>query len=214
VTSGEFRERLLERTDRAGVAVDPAVLAALETYFSLLARWNLKVNLTALPLDPPRDETFDRLLVEPLEAADHIKPVPASESGVPAWFDLGSGGGSPAIPLKIVRPSWALTMVEARERKASFLREAVRTLGLEETHVANARIEDLDAYSGRVDLLTVRAVKIDAELSGAMTSLLTPSGLVASFGSAEAVLPGFSNATVQLNPASVLTLLRRVPRGT
>ena len=46
------------------------------------------------------------------------------------WFDIGSGGGSPAIPLKLARPTLPLPMVESKTRKAVFLREAVRALGL------------------------------------------------------------------------------------
>lgn len=214
MTGGEFRERLLARAERVGVAIPTGALDALESYFFLLKRWNPKVKLTALPLDAPRDETFDRLFVEPLAAADHIKPVATSESDVPVWFDLGSGGGSPAIPLKIVRPSWALTMVEARERKAAFLREAARALGLGDTDVANVRIEDLGDSARGVDLLTVRAVRVDEQLAGAMSALLGPGGLLASFGSAEGHVPSFFTVrTVQLNQATVLTL-SRVPRGT
>jgi 16S rRNA G527 N7-methylase RsmG len=48
------------------------MLQPLEAYFELLTHWNARINLTALPLDPPTDETFDRLLVEPLAAAKQI----------------------------------------------------------------------------------------------------------------------------------------------
>ena len=48
----------------------------------------------------------------------------------PVWFDLGSGNGSPAIPIKLAKPAARLTMVESKERKAAFLREAVRSAQL------------------------------------------------------------------------------------
>jgi len=188
---------------------------ALETYFILLARWNPKVNLTALPLDPPGDETFDRLFVEPIVAADRIQPVSGLRSPPPVWFDLGSGGGSPAIPLKILRPQWTLTMVEAKERKAAFLREVVRAVPLLDTDVARVRFEELTGFGGRVDLLTVRAVRLDADLATTADRLLSSSGTIALFGSAVAALSGFSVLqTVPLNPPSLLTLMSRVPRGT
>ena len=215
MTSAEFRDRLLARVSRAGGLVSGQALEALESYFILLARWNTKVNLTALPLDPPRDETFDRLFVEPIVAADHLLPGADVMPFAPVWFDLGSGGGSPAIPLKIVRPNWALTMVEARERKAAFLREAARTLRLSKTEVANVRFEDLLQSATHADLLTLRAVKVDAALSAVTTSLLRESGRVALFGVAQGSLPGFDLVqTVELGPSSVLTVLSRVPRGT
>jgi 16S rRNA (guanine527-N7)-methyltransferase len=216
MTSGEFRERLLARVSRAGATVPATSLDALEAYFVLLARWNPKVNLTALPLDPPRDETFDRLFVEPIVAAEHLLPISALQSSPPpVWFDFGSGGGSPAVPLKILRPHWRLTMVEARERKAAFLREVVRAVPLLDADVASARFEELTGSAAGVDLLTVRAVRIDADLAATADRLLSSAGTLALFGSAAAALPGFSlRETVPLNQPSVLTLMSRVPRGT
>ena len=156
MTSREFNDRLARRATKARVQFPADVVAPLETYFRLLARWNVKINLTALPLDPPTDETFDRLFIEPLIAAALVET-----SGV--WFDLGSGGGSPAFPLKLVRPRLALTLVESKTRKAAFLREAIRALQLPMSDVANVRFEDF-AGSGHTpaDLVTARAVRPSA----------------------------------------------------
>ena len=112
MTSLEFRDRIARRTRRAKAPIALNMLEPLEAYFRLLTQWNAKINLTALPLEQPTDETFDRLLVEPLGAAKQLR---ADASLI--WFDLGSGGGSPAIPLKIARPALRLTMIESKERK-------------------------------------------------------------------------------------------------
>src|SRR4029079_802320 len=96
VTSSAARDHLLARLERAGASIAPSAVDALEQYFALLARWNPRINLTALPLTPPSDDTFDRLFVEPVAAARHIDPA-ASGAGPIRWIDLGSGGGSPAI---------------------------------------------------------------------------------------------------------------------
>src|SRR5262249_5216046 len=72
LTSLEFRDRLARRARRAKAPVTLAMLDPLEAYFRLLTHWNAKINLTALPLDEPTDETFDRLLVEPLAASKQI----------------------------------------------------------------------------------------------------------------------------------------------
>ena len=72
MTTLEFRDRLARRTRRAKAFISVPLLDPLEAYFQLLTQWNAKINLTALPLDPPTDETFDRLLVEPLVAAKQI----------------------------------------------------------------------------------------------------------------------------------------------
>jgi 16S rRNA (guanine527-N7)-methyltransferase len=180
VTSSEFQERLSIRAETAGVSVTAEVRAQLEAYFQLLTRWNAKINLTALPLHRPTDETFDRLLIEPLAAAKYVA------DSARRWFDVGSGGGSPAIPLKIAQPKMELTMTESKGRKAAFLREAVRILGLPAVEVENERFEDV---AGRtrphtIDLVSVRAIRNAPSLLAAIHRVLTPNGRAFFFRSA------------------------------
>jgi 16S rRNA (guanine527-N7)-methyltransferase len=177
VTSREFKERLSRRARKARVQLPSEILAPYEAYFRLLAQWNVKINLTALPLQPPTDETFDRLFIEPLAAAAFVTDAPG------IWFDLGSGGGSPALPLKLVRPELALTLVESKTRKAAFLREVVRVLKLPATSVANVRFEELEPDgSTEADLVTVRAVRPDAALFDVAARLLKIGGRLLLFG--------------------------------
>lgn len=203
MTPRAFRERLTRRAKAAGLQVQPAVADALESYLRLLARWNAKVNLTALPLEEPTDETFDRLLIEPLAAAKGV-----DDSWTP-WIDIGSGGGSPAIPLKLARPTLALTMVESKARKAAFLREVVRELGLIQTSVETSRFEELasrpnaEAMTG---LLTIRAVRIEPKLAKSMSRIVRVGGRLLTFQpSPDAqALDGFStpNSTVLVTSPS------------
>jgi 16S rRNA (guanine527-N7)-methyltransferase len=145
----------------------------------LLTKWNATVNLTGFALDPPGDEALVRLLLEPLAAA------PVVEDGPIDWVDLGSGGGSPAIPLKIVRPAARLTMVESKSRKVSFLREAARTLLLADVLVLERRFEDLihQIPGGSADLVTTRAVRPDETLFAAAAHLLRSTGRLVLFSS-------------------------------
>ena len=177
MTSREFKERLSRRARKARVQLPSEMLAPYETYFRLLAQWNVKVNLTGLSLQPPTDETFDRLFIEPLAASTLVTDAPG------LWFDLGSGGGSPAFPLKLVRPSLGLTLVESKARKAAFLREVVRVLKLPATDVANVRFEELESDATRsADLVTVRAVRPDAVLFKVSARLLKEGGRLLLFG--------------------------------
>ena len=214
MTSHEFRDLLARRTRRAKAPIALNMLGPLEGYFRLLAQWNTKINLTALPLDVPTDETFDRLLVEPLGAA---KQIPTHTPSV--WFDLGSGGGSPAIPLKIARPALRLTMIESKERKSAFLREAIRALGLEHTAVETERFELAAAkpeFMGTGDIVTVRAVKADAELFEVAGKLLKAGGQLLLFRPAHSASvdpPGFTRVnTFPLidSPQSFLSVYRRL----
>lgn len=190
VNSAEFRTALLRRARRAGLAIEPELIPRLEAYFDLLARWNVKINLTALPLAKPTDETFDRLLVEPLSAVTELEAAPLR------WFDLGSGGGSPAIPIKLAKPVLKLTMVESKVRKAAFLRDVIRQLMLEAAVVENVRFEALveqPELRGVIDLVTVRAVRVDEPFVDVCRYLLKPGGLLRLFGwSAPQIFGGFT----------------------
>jgi 16S rRNA (guanine527-N7)-methyltransferase len=173
VTSREFKERLTRRARRADLTLAAPLIASLEQYYSLLARWNTKINLTALPLGQPDDEAFDRLLVEPLVAAKYLPGLPQS------LIDIGSGSGSPAIPLKLARPDLALRMVESKTRKAVFLTEAARHLGLSDVVVEPARFEHLLARPDlheAADVVTIRAVRVETRTLLSLQAFVKPSG--------------------------------------
>jgi 16S rRNA (guanine527-N7)-methyltransferase len=227
VTSLEFRDRLARRARRAKAPLTIAMLDPLETYYRLLAHWNKTINLTALPLDPPSDEAFDRLLVEPLAAAPHLtgregvrRPSDPAGRGSAVWFDLGSGGGSPAIPLLIARPALHLTMIESKSRKAAFLREAVRELGFAGSAVVlDERFEDVASQPERrqtAELVTVRAVRADDQLFRIAAELLRTVGALHLFRPAHHAAPDppdfTRTATVRLNdsPPAYLSSYTRV----
>lgn len=167
----DFQARLKRRALKAGVALAPETAARLEAYYELLARWNAKINLTALNL-AIGDEAIDRLLIEPLQASRSVRPTDA------VLIDIGSGGGSPAIPLAIASPHVALTMVEVKVRKSAFLREAIRTLGLN-AQVLTSRYEALladPAMHEFADILSLRAVRIDARTLAGIQAFVKPKG--------------------------------------
>lgn len=173
----DLTERLLRRAELSGVVVPSALLSPLTAYFELLERWNEKINLTSL-VDP--DEAIDRLLLEPVAAASHLP-----RSG--RLIDLGSGGGSPAIPLALALGATTLVMVESRERKAAFLREAIRQLELYNVaSVEMSRFEELAGREGFRDsfsMVSIRAVRIDSQTLASVEAFLRPDGLLASFRS-------------------------------
>jgi len=168
-------ERITARGLVLGVPLGGEVVAGLVEYLRLLSRWNQRINLTALPLDPIADAALDKLVLEPLVGAS-LLPVPSR-----AWVDLGSGGGSPALPLRLAARSGSLTLVESRSRKCAFLREAVRTMGLAGTVVASERFESFSG--GPFDVATFRAVRVDREFADFLVRILEPGGTVLSFGS-------------------------------
>lgn len=152
--------------------------AQLETYFQLLTTWSKKINLTGLNLEDPAPEAFDRLLIEPLKAAQY---VPAT---VRRLLDVGSGGGSPAVPLALACPDAQLLMIESKTRKSVFLREVVRALELTRAEVVTSRFEELlalPALHEAHDLITVRAVRVETRVLMNLQAFLKPGGSILLF---------------------------------
>src|SRR5205085_4484696 len=93
-----------------------------------------------------------------------------------ALVDLGSGGGSPAIPLALACGARSLLMIESKARKAAFLREAVRHVALPGA-VECARFEDVLPKLRKVaDLVSIRAVRVDADILALVRPALAPGG--------------------------------------
>ncbi len=155
-----------------------ATAVQLRQFVELITKWNRKINLTSLQLEPMSDEAIDRLIVEPVLASRFVRRADV------AVVDLGSGGGSPAIPFKIQLPASSLRMIESRSRKCAFLREATRQLDLAKTIVEESRFEllmDRQDLKQSADVITVRAVRFDEQLLELIRWLLAPGGEVFRF---------------------------------
>ena len=199
----QIREKLARRAAKAGLSLPEASISGLGAYFELLRKWNRRVSLTALPVEEIGDEAVDRLLVEPALAAKYL---PSRTTSV---IDIGSGGGSPAIPMKLVAPGVSLLMVESKTRKAAFLREAIRHLGLDRTDVESSRFEELLSrpwLHDSVEVATLRAIKVEPKTLAAIQSFVKPRGLVFLFTTeSNRRLP----RTPQLSPAGDHVLLNQ-----
>lgn len=195
-------ERLRLIGSETGFELSPHQIAQLQSFLSTLKHWNQRINLTALPLEGFPDATLHRLIREPLHGAALLRGQPT------CWFDLGSGGGSPAIPMRLVLPAVKLTMVESKSRKAAFLREAARSAELSDTDVLDCRIEDLMTRVERasVNLISSRAVRIDHGVARSIRHVASASAQVLLFGPVDwtALRPEFTES-VRDTGISVLT---------
>ncbi len=147
------------------LGLDPALADPLRRYLALLARWNRTYNLTAIR-DPGEMVTLH--LLDSLSMHAHAR-------GLSTLADLGTGAGLPGIPLAIALPGLEVTLVESNGKKARFLREAVRTLGLSNARVAESRAEAVD-LPGAFDAITARAMATLADILAAGGHLLAPGG--------------------------------------
>ena len=121
----------------------------IQQYMGLLLKWNDAVNLTAIR-DPL--EILYRHFCESMFAAS----VVSLDNGRLA--DVGSGGGFPGIPLRILRPDLHVFLVESNFKKATFLAEVVRELGLTDTRVLVSRFEELGEEVTPLDIVCSRAL--------------------------------------------------------
>ncbi|HEX4578348.1 MAG TPA: 16S rRNA (guanine(527)-N(7))-methyltransferase RsmG [Edaphobacter sp.] len=160
-------------------AAPASLYSQLSTYLDLLLKWNARTNLTAIR-DP--EEIVRRHFGESLFAAQHL--------GAPdTLLDFGSGAGFPGVPISLLRPEVRITLAESQNKKATFLREAVRTLNLPNVEVWAARAETLPA-GRRFHTVTLRAVD-----------------------NMEAALPAATDRIAQGGQLAILTTTHQAPPG-
>lgn len=144
VTTAEIASLL-----RPYIELEEDDLARVEIYVTLLRKWNERISLTSVR-DP--HEIVRRHFGESFFAAAQL--LTAEDSF--AVIDLGSGAGFPGIPMAMFGRHSRFTLIEANGKKAAFLNEAIRTLGLENVRVFTGRAEE---FKERADLVTMRAVE-------------------------------------------------------
>lgn len=135
--------------------LSPGQVRLISIYIDLLLRWNARINLTSVR-EP--EEIVTRHFGESIFAARHLFSQPDVRAGTkPRVIDVGSGAGFPGLPIKIWAPHVQLTLIEASQKKATFLREAARSLRLASVDVFAGRAEAFRGAQG--DLVTFRAVE-------------------------------------------------------
>jgi 16S rRNA (guanine527-N7)-methyltransferase len=137
-----------------GIDLDSRQKVTLVAYCNELSRWNKKMNLTALK----GAALVRRLVVEPVWIGTRLRPA-----GV--LLDIGSGNGSPAIPLQVISRFRKCHLVEARSKRAAFLRHLATTLDLSTVEVHRAVFEEIAPHLEPPDWVTLQAVALTKELS-------------------------------------------------
>lgn len=159
--------RLNQLLAQAGLnRLDSQLTANFETYLSLILRWNARVNLTAIRKE---EDILARHFVESIACAQ------ALPTGIATLLDFGSGAGFPGIPIALCRPEIAVTLAESDGKKAAFLHEAIRTLGIS-ARVYAGRAEELQTA---FDCVALRAVDKMPKAVGAGAHLVAPGGWLA-----------------------------------
>ena len=158
-----LHERLEHGTAALGLVLPDGAVDRLLAYQALLQRWNGTYNLTAVrdPAEMVTRHLLDSLAVLPYVRGDTLA-------------DLGTGPGLPGIVLAIAAPGRQVLLVDSNGKKVRFLREAIRTLGLEGVRAVQSRVEEVE---GQFDCITARAFASLADMLGWGGHLLARDGV-------------------------------------
>ncbi len=156
--------RLNRILENAGLArLDDRMAEQFVIYSSLILRWNARLNLTAIRTE---DAIFSNHLMESIACAR------ALPKGTATLLDLGSGAGLPGIPIALCRPEIAVTLAESQGKKAAFLQEAARTLGL----TVKVHADRAETLRELFDCVTLRAVDKMSRAVATAAALVRPGG--------------------------------------
>lgn len=161
--------------------LSPEALEQFDAYLDLLLKWSSKLSLTAIR---DRESIIRRHFVECIQCAQALPKLPAGST----LLDFGSGAGFPGVPTAICRPELRVTLAESQGKKASFLREVVRSIG---THaeIYHGRVEQMPS-DRQFDLVTLRAVDRMAESCRSGIARVAKGGYIVLF-TTEAMESGF-----------------------
>jgi 16S rRNA (guanine527-N7)-methyltransferase len=197
-----------------------AQLQSISTYIDLLLRWNARVNLTSVRQP---EAIITRHFGESIFTAEQLFPEadrtqafaesPEQSEGTDVHLiDIGSGAGFPGLPIKIRFPELQVTLIESIQKKATFLREVVRSLQLTNVDVFCGRAE---GYAGDcASVVTLRAVERFDEILPVAASLAASGGRMALLigraqsARAERLAPNFSWSEPVPIPLSATRILR------
>ena len=135
-----------------GLTLSDTQFEQFQLYRAELLDWNTRMNLTAItnPEEVLLKHFLNSLTLLAVIDKPHLR-----------LLDIGTGAGFPGLPLKIVRPQWSVTLLEATGKKVMFLNHVIETLQLEDVVAIHGRAEELahkPAYRATFDVVTARAV--------------------------------------------------------
>lgn len=164
--TGELRTLVRTAAETLGVSISENALDRLGNFLVVLAEWSRAIRLVA---DVDERMIAARHLIDSLAVLPHL-----SQAG--PVVDIGSGAGFPGVVVACVRPGLSVMLVEARRKRANYLRDVVRRVPLPAATVMEVRAEGLRAAVGRTAATTVsRGVNVE-EFLEASSRILRPGG--------------------------------------
>jgi len=171
IGSKEWQQLIIDGAKRFEIHIDQNTIEQFAVHAEQLLKWNRKINLTAVT--NPKDVAIKHFV-------DSIIPSCKITPGAKI-LDVGSGGGFPGIPLKILMPSLSVLLIDASRKKVSFLKHVIRTLKLENIEARQLRAEDLakqSAACNSFDIIISRALASTEKYVAMAEPLLAKDGVV------------------------------------
>ena len=167
----ESRTFIIRSARELGLAIEEVQADQFLRYLTHLIEWNRVINLTAI-IDP--DEIIIKHFVDSLAAL-----VATDFTDKSLVLDVGSGGGFPGIPIKIMKSGVRLVLVEPVQKKCSFLNSVIGLLQLQDVSTFNGTIEQYAQWPLRqlIDTVVMRALKCE-DIQMHIPALLAPKGKV------------------------------------
>lgn len=176
IGSNQWKKLIEEGAADLNVHVNRKITDQFSIHSKELIKWNRKINLTAI--------------TDPVEVAvKHFLDSIISVRVIPEYgrlLDIGSGGGFPGIPLKIMNPSLSVTLIDASRKKVSFLKHAIRSIKLVGINARHARSEELakgKPFKHSFDVIISRAFsRLDKMILQALPLLAEGGSMIAMKG--------------------------------
>lgn len=167
------REALSDRLQSLGFLPPEQAVAGLAVYLGLLMKWNRAMNLVG---PSSWEDALDSLVADSFHLAAFLQEIDLPPE--PVTWDLGAGAGLPGIPLRLVWRAGSYVLVEAREKRALFMRTVLAAVDLGETSVFQGRAEAFFRRAGQADLIVSRAFMPWPDMLDFIKAALAPGGKV------------------------------------
>ena len=178
----QFSEELIKGFREIELVSSETETKSFFQFLQIFKKWSERMNLSTIS---DQKDIIYRHFVDSLVVLPLLK-------GCNTVMDVGSGGGFPGVPIKIMKRARSVYLLETREKKATYLKHVVRTLGLNKTYVMSNNIENLkqDELSEifgdkKMDAVLFRALKPSIKMLHNLKSILSDKGRVLFYGAQE-----------------------------
>ena len=171
IGSKEWQNLIIDGAQQLGIAIDEHMSAAFAVHAAELLHWNRKINLTAIT------DSRDIAIRHFLDSLVPAKFIPDRAR----LLDIGSGAGFPGLPLKIVKSSLSILLIDGTRKKVNFLKHMIRSLDLDQSEARHIRAENLIHHpelATTYDVIISRALSDLTSFVKVATPLLAKKGII------------------------------------